>query len=320
MNSLLTIPHDFVKPLAYLLLIIPLVVSFLLYWISKRGNSSKINRFVSKYIIQPLPLDPLHPEISEYSSDPKMRSKFTQQLSYRLILIYGGIFLFILGNLIGEFYLLFADLSQSITQGTTGSQRVWSNIVFSSPFNGGWMGFFPWYGGMPLPPINLDSYHDPWSWILFTASSTDNPAFVDDMVWRVLLGSILSGFVFLTPLVFSFIRKSFLPSMFFFFTGMLTSMKAIFSCFGQAFKLEFTSGSITYGIKTITKKDLMSITDLLGSFILPLLFISIVFFLLFSFLGNKIWRSHYSEQSGSHNWFRLFLTLSYWGSLIILLV
>ena len=182
------------------------------------------------------------------------------------------------------------------------------------------MGFFPWYGNLPLPPMNLDTFHETWSWIFFTSTGTDNPAFLNDTVWRILLGSVLSGLFFLVPLLFGVIRKSFLPSMFFFSTGMLTTMKGVFSCFSQAFKLEFASGSVTYGIQTITKKNLESITDLLESFVLPLIFVILILFVFFVILGRKLWRHHYPSHQFSHYWFMFYVTLSFWGSLVIMMV
>ncbi len=182
------------------------------------------------------------------------------------------------------------------------------------------MGFFPWYGNFPLPPMNLGTFHETWSWIFFTSTRTNNPAFLDDMVWGILIGSLLSGLLFLVPLLFGVIRKSFLPSMFFFSTGMLTTMKGVTSCFSQAFKLEFASGSVTYGIQTITKKNLESITDLLESFLLPLFFVILILFVFFVLLGRKLWRHHYPNHQFSHYWFMFYITLSFWASLVILMV
>jgi len=320
MAYLFTIPADFVQIIPLLLFVTPIVLSLLAYWLSRTSDSSKIYKTWLKFFITPFPIEPLHEEFSDISEISKMKNKFTKQISYRILFIYGGIFLFLLGNLIGEFYFIFTDISLPVTQGSSGETRIWSNIVFNSPFSGGWMGFFPWYGNFPLPPKNLDSFHETWSWIFFTTTNTDNPAFLDTTVWVILLGSFLSGLLFLIPLVFSVIRKSFLPSIFFFSTGMLITMKSIFSCFSQSFRLELASGSITYGIQTITKENLVNITNLLESFILPLLFIMLIMFGFFILLGRKIWRHHYPNHKFSHYWFMLYITLSFWGSLVILIV
>ncbi|MHA2345451.1 MAG: hypothetical protein ACXACP_01905 [Candidatus Hodarchaeales archaeon] len=320
MTYLLTIPSDFVGAVALLLLVGPIVLSLLIYWLSKANKSTKINKFLSKIFITPFPLEPLHPELHDEITLSETKNSFKKQLSYRIILIYGGIILFLLSNFIGEFYFILTDISLPVTQGNTGDMRVWSRIVFNSPFRGGWMGFFPWYGDFPLPPINLDSFHETWTWIFFTATGTDNPAFLDTVVWLILLGSFVSGLLFLIPLLFGVIRKSFLPSMFFFFTGMLTLTRGLFTCFSQAFKLEFASGSVTYGIQTITKENLESVTDLFGSFVLPLLLVVLIFFVVFIHLGRKLWKQHYPNHQFSHNWFMFFITLSFWGSLFILMV
>ena len=320
MTFLVTIPKDYVSPIALLLFVGPIMVSLLVYVLSKVKIHSKVKKFASKFFIAPYPLEPLHTELSDASDLSEMKNTFTRQLSYRILLIYGGIILFFLGNLIGEFYFILSDISLPINQGSTGDLRVWNSIVFNSPFSGGWMGFFPWYGNFPLPPMYLDTFHETWGWIFFTSTITDNPAFLDSMVWSILIGSMLSGLLFLVPLLFGVIRKSFLPSMFFFSTGMLTTMKGIFSCFSQAFKLEFASGSVTYGIQTITKKNLESTTDLLESFVLPLLFVILILFVFFVLLGHKLWRHHYPSHQFSHYWFMFYITLCFWASLVILMV
>ncbi|MHA2245620.1 MAG: hypothetical protein ACXADY_11705, partial [Candidatus Hodarchaeales archaeon] len=276
MTFSITIPKNFTPPIALLLLVGPIMLSLLVYWLSKAKTNSKVKKFASEFFIKPLPLEPLHTELSNTSDLSEMKNKFTKQLSYRILLIYGGVILFFLGNLIGLFHFILADIGLPITQGSTGDTRVWNSIVLYSPFSGGWMGFFPWYGSFPYPPMNLDTFHEIWSWIFFTSTITDNPAFLTDTVWMILVGSVLSGLLFLIPLLFGVIRKSFLPSMFFFSTGMLTTTRGVFSCFSQAFRLEFASGSVTYGIGTITKKNLEPVTDLLDSFVLPLLLVILV--------------------------------------------
>ena len=320
MAYLLTLPADLVQLIAIFLFLTPLTLSLLLYWISKTEKDLKINHFVTKVFITPPSLEPLRQNVTDNFSVSEVRNKFTQQLGYRLLLIYGGIFLVLLGSMIGEFYLILVDVSQEITQGISGEKRVWSNIVFTSPFDGGWLGYFPWYGNFPLPPINFDTFHDPWSWILFTAARTDNPFFLNEMVWQVFYGSIFCGILFLIPLLFSFVRKSFVPSLFFFLIGMMITTKGFFSCFSQAFKLEFASGSITYGVQTITKETLQISTNLLMSFILPIFFIILIFYVFFLLLGRSLWRSHYPTHHSSYRWFVLFLSLCFWGSLFVLMV
>ena len=228
--------------------------------------------------------------------------------------------LFFFGNLIGEFYLLLIDVSLPVNQSSTGEIRIWESIILTSPFSGGWLGFFPWYGNFPMPPKNIGTFHEPWSWILFTSTFTDNPAFLDTVVWVVLLGTILSGILFLSPLFLGVIRRSFLPSMFFFFTGMMVTMKGLFSCFAQAFQLEFASDSITYGIYTVNESNFVNVTDLVMSFLLPLFFIILGFFVFFALLGHKVWSYHYPDKHFSYNWFLLFITFIFWGSFAMLII
>ena len=320
MTYIFTLPASFVRPIAYLLFLGPLVLSLLVYWLSKTKNSSKIRNFASKFFITPFPLEPLQTEFSDDFNLSEMNKHFTRQVSYRLLLIYGSIVLFLLSNLIGEFYFLLADITHQVSQSSTGNTRVWSSFVFNSPFSGGWMGYLPWYGSVPFPPSNLATYHDTWSWIFLTASITDNPTFRDNMVWSIILRCFLFGLLFLIPLVFGPFRKSFLPSMFFFSTGMLTSIRGLVTCLSQVSKLEFFSGSITYDVLTITKMDLNTTTNLFESFILPLLFGMLILFVFFLFLGCKIWRHHYPNHQFSHYWFMFYITLSFWGSLFIMMV
>jgi hypothetical protein len=198
--------------IALLLLIIPVLLSLLCNWLSNTNSSSKISKIVKKFVIRPIPLDSLHKELSDTSDLSEMKNDFKKRLSYRFLLIYGAIILFLLGNLIGEFYFILTDTRIPVTQGSTGDTRTLASIVFNSLFSGGWMGSLPWYGNMPLPPIYLDTYHETWSWVFFTSTFTDNPAFLDSTVWLILLGTIFSGLLFLSPLYFGSIRKSFLPS------------------------------------------------------------------------------------------------------------
>lgn len=320
MTHILTLPSFIVWPIALLLFLGPMVMSLLAYWLSKTNNSSKINKIVSKLFITPFPLEPLQTELSDDLNLSEKEKKLTRQLYYRLLLIYGGILLFLISNLIGEFYFLLADITQQVSQGSTGNTRIWSSFVFKSLFSGGWMGYLPWYGNLPLPPTNLASFHDTWSWVFFTAPLADNPAFLDNMVWGIIIHCLLFSLLFLIPLVFGPIRKLFLPSMFFFSTGMLTSIRGFTTCLSQVFQLEYFSGSITYGVLTITKTDLKSITNLYENFIIPLIFVMLIFFVFFLLLGRKIWRHHYPNHQYSHYWFMLYITLSFWGSLVIMMV
>lgn len=319
MSYLFSIPSKFAELVALLLLITPIILSLLSYWISNRGSSSRFSKIISKFIITPAPLEPLHTEVTDAQDISLMKNIFKNQFIYRILLIYVFLILFLVGNLIGTFYFILNDVRLYVNQGSTGDIRIWTSIVLNSPFSGGWMGFLPWYGNFPLPLSNLDTFHDTWSWVFFTASITDNSAFLDTMAWAIFSSNIFSGFIFLSPLFLGVIRKSFLPSMFFFSTGMLITMKSLFSCFSQVFKLEFTSGSITYGIQTITKIDLLNV-DLLMSFLLPLLLVMIGFYVFFALLGHRIWNYYYPDNHFSHKWFLLYITISFWGSLVILMV
>ncbi len=206
--------------------------------------------------------------------------------------------------MIGEFYEVMFDLSYPISQGSTGEFRTVTSVIFQSPFNAGWVGALPWMG--------FTTYHETWSWIFFTAALTDNPNFFGSLVIVFLLISIGSGLVFLSPLVTKRIRHSFLPSLFFFMTGMMIFSKGAIGFIAQALTLAFGSAEIEYSSVIVTGEmipDLVSVIAIGFPIILGM-------FAFFIVLGRKLWSEHYSD-SKSRTWFIVYITLSFWLGLAL---
>ncbi|MFX0063022.1 MAG: hypothetical protein ACFFC7_12660 [Candidatus Hermodarchaeota archaeon] len=306
-------------PLAlFLMIVIPLLaigLSLLISFLSKRKNG-KVSNFLA-YLINPITLEPLNPAPAANISEEEDKTNFLKQLSLRLFLVYGAIVLFLGSSIIAEFYHILTDVTVIVTQGSTGLARSWRTVVIDTPFSGGWYGSFPWYGQFPFPPINLDIFHRPWSWVLFMNGISDNPQFFMDHFVGVIFRAFLFGLIFLLPLGIRAIRESFIPSLFFFTTSMFTISRAFLGCFSQAWNLEFGAAIIQIGHWTITKGmgQIPEMTIILG--LLPFI---VVIYGVFIFLGNKLWRIHYPDNQISRLWFFGYITVSYWLSLVLIIL
>ncbi|MGY5872595.1 MAG: hypothetical protein RTV72_10135 [Candidatus Thorarchaeota archaeon] len=267
----------------------------------RKSTGSKVRRYLS-YLITP-------PQIGSPTSDEP--DKLWRQIKVRLFFVYIGLAIFLISFMIGEFYQVILDIMLPVSQGSTGVNRIVTNVVFQSPFSAGWVGSLPWYGAFPLPGI-IGVYHEPWRWIFGTAAFTDNPFFMDTMVTIMLLFSAIAGFVFLAPLASKTIRRSFLPSMFFFMTGMMVFTKAAIDAFAQACALAFLNAQIRFGLIVITGDMIPNLIQ--GILIsIPIIF---MMFGLFSLIGWKLWKVHYQDVE-SRKWFIVFITLSFWIGLAI---
>ncbi|MFX1254704.1 MAG: hypothetical protein ACFFCZ_24045 [Promethearchaeota archaeon] len=305
-------------PLAlFLMIFIPLFaigLSLLISFLSKRTNG-KVNNFLT-YLINPITLGSLTPTPAVEMSEEEKKN-LLNQLGLRLFLVYGAIVLFLGSSIIAEFYHILSDVTVLVTQGSTGLARTWSTLVIDTPFSGGWYGTFPWYGQFPFPPINLDIFHRPWGWILFTNGTTDNPQFLVDHFIGVVFRAFLFGLIFLLPLGIRAIRESFIPSLFFFTTSMFTLSRAFLGCFSQAWNLEFGAASVQIGHWTVTK-GMGQIPEM--SIIFGLLPFIILIYGVFIFLGNKLWRIHYPDNQISRLWFFGYITVGYWLSLVLIIL
>ncbi|MHA2358967.1 MAG: hypothetical protein ACXAB5_01735 [Candidatus Thorarchaeota archaeon] len=277
----------------------------------KKGSSSKLRRYLS-YLVKPPRIGSLESPSKE--GDVESRSSaLWREVKVRLFFVYLAIALFLVSFMISEFYQVMFDLFLPVTQGSTGAIRTVTSIVFTSPFEFGWIGAMPWYGQLPAP-AGLGTYHTSWSWIFTTAAFTDNPDFLNTMVIVMLLISIIVGFVFLAPLASRTIRHSFLPSMFFFLTGMMVFTKVAVSSISQAISLAL-GGQVKYGIMTVSGDMIPNLVQ--GIAIgFPIV---LAMFCLFVGFGWKLWKVHYGD-SVSRKWFIVYITMSFWLGLAIPIV
>lgn len=274
----------------------------------RNGSGSKLRRYLS-YFISPPAIGTLNS--GSLADTNQSSSVLKRELKVRLFFVYLGIALFLISFMIGEFYEVFMDILLPVTQGSTGEQRIVTSVVFQSPFTAGWIGTMPWYGQLPLP-VGWGTYHESWSWIFATVAFTDNRYFLQTTVTALLLISFLVGLVFLAPLAFKGIRHSFIPSLFFFMTGMMTFTKAAIGCLAQALALLFGNAQIQIGILTITGDMIPSLIEVIAIGFPVIL----VLFVMFVGLGRKLWRVHYPDSS-SRNWFMVYITLSFWLGLAL---
>jgi len=265
----------------------------------KNGSGSKLRRYLS-YAIRP-------PGASEENSDTHEGSAISPEDKNRLYFYYLGIALFLISFFIGEFYQVLIDLSLPVNQSTTGEYRSATTVVFQSLFNAGWIGSLPWFG--------VTDYHGTWAWIFFTAGITDNPGFLRGVLEILVIISLVVGCVFLAPLVIKSIRQSFVPSMFFFMTGMTIFTKTAVGYFAGALKLLYSSLEFQYTNIVVTSNMIPNYTWVLTSCVLMI----VPMFALFVILGRKLWKVHYTD-SRSRAWFTAYISLSFWIGLILMVV
>lgn len=301
MIQILEVGADLATIIALALPLIAICLCILIIPSLRKSTGSKIRRYLS-YLITP-------PQIGSLKTDEP--ETLRRQIKVRLFFVYIGIAIFLISFMIGEFYQVILDIILPVTQGSTGASRVVSSVVFLSPFSAGWVGSLPWYGAFPLPGL-IGTYHEPWRWFFATAAFTDNPNFMGTMVTVMLLFSAIVGIVYLAPLASKTIRRSFMPSMFFFMTSMMVFTKAAIDAFAQACSLAFLNGEIQIGLLVITGDMVPNLVQ--G--ILVSIPIILAMFGLFSLIGWKLWKVHYSDTN-SRKWFMLFITLSFWLGLAV---
>ncbi|MHA2602397.1 MAG: hypothetical protein AM324_009740 [Candidatus Thorarchaeota archaeon SMTZ1-83] len=300
--------------LAFALPILLVSLFVLLYPSLKNGTGSRIRRYLSYTIVGPN-IGPLNPQKED--SPDGYREYLRRQLKLRLYLVYLAIGLFVLGSFVAEFYHVMSDLSLHVSQGSTGIARTWSSVAFLNLFDAGWVGSLPWYGAIPLPPANAPVFHDPWSWVFFTDTITDNPVFFESRVQGMLLMSAIVGLVFLLPLGFRTVRESFVPSLFYLTTSMLMTSRAILGLFAQGLSLGL-GGSIQYGIMVVTGVNFPGLDLLqLVAVVMPII---LALYAIFLFVGRRIWQIHYPSDHQSRRWFALYVSISYWLSLLLTIV
>lgn len=294
-------------------IIIPILMiglSFAIIKMSDIDSASRLRRFFA-HLRRPIVLKSIDDEhLSQFPNDEK-KKHLKEQLGLRLTVFYLALGVFLLSSIIGTFYHIMGDVFMEIGQGSSDAIRTWSTIVIVTPFTGGWLGDFPWYGSFGLPPIGVGTFHDTWSWLFFVASGTDNPGFVSGIFPDMLIIPMLYGLIFLLPFVRRSFREAFVPSLFLFTTGMLTITSSVFRCFARAVSLEFYSGSIQFGTYAVTQADMYGLTMEMIVILVPVI---LVLFLIFLPMGWKLAKTHYPNNTKARNLFLIFTIGTYWIS------
>ncbi len=303
----------------WLYILIPvflILISLLIVRYSEDSSSSRAKRFFHA-LRHPVALKSMSDEVVGQLPEEERDGYLKGQLVARLVVVYLVLMVFLLGNIIATFNYVMADVIFPINQGSTGDLRIWSAVVLNNPFSGGWLGTFPWYGGGTLPPLNVDTYHEPWDWVYWLAPITDNPEFVSNIFPVFLITPVLMGLVYLIPLARRSIRESYLPSLLLFNSGMLSMMYGIFNCFAVTQYLLDPSSTITYGLVTVTAASMHGLPLSMMQLLVPAL---IGFFLVFMVLGKKLGGIHYPENQKAQRFFLMFVALTYWISLYFVIL
>ncbi len=294
---------------------LPIMATFLIILLEpslRKNQSPGLKKYLSFLFLAP-DIAPLEDQYIAQLNPVVRKHHVKNQLLVRLGFIYLFIVLFIVSNLIAQFYFVIDDLLQPVSQGGTDLVRTWSSIAIYGPFIGGWEGSLPWYGVFLLPPLEGNTFHETWKWISFTQAISSNSEILGSTFSFLLITSALTSAMFLVPLALKSVRKSLVPSLFFYTTSILIMTKSLFSCLGQSLRLMFGE-TITYGLITID-----SSTGQLASFLAVAVFVSsiliIVMFLIAIALGRKLWRVHYPNNDTSMKWFICAISVVYWLSL-----
>ena len=283
---------------------------------SDETSSSRWKRWL--YVIsQPIQLRSLSDETIQELPETDRPSYIKRELVLRLFAVYLVIGVFLLANILGTYYHIMADVLNDVHQGSTGLLRTWSAVVLTTPFSGGWLGTFPWYGYGLWPPSNLDVYHEPWSWVYHTAALAGDPSFFPGMADELLVIPIIVGVILLLPLARRSVRTAFLPSILHLHISLLVLVGGLFNCFAQAFRLAVLGETLVFGLYEVSASDLNGLPSLMISLILPILF---VIFLLFLGISYKLGKGYYPESKRARMLFILNTTILYWLSLVLAII
>ncbi|MHA1958964.1 MAG: hypothetical protein ACW99U_01955 [Candidatus Thorarchaeota archaeon] len=313
--TILELPVAIAELLVYVVPVFIFGIIVTIVAIDRRGVSGNLRRAVSFL------MNPFGTGVSESSeAAPAMNGQNGPNkkggLGLRLQIAYLAIAIFLLSNLIGVFYYVMADVAMVITQDTNGLARIVTSVVVQTPFHGGWMGSLPWYGGFPLPLAGVDTFHEPWSWIFFTAFIGDNPDLFNNLGNELLLYNYVVALVFLIPLLIRPIRKSFVPSLFLLATSMVTSTRAILGCLALALKVGYLGDTLQFGTFVVDGIQLTEAIPVLIGALLPWI---LGLFAGYMCLGFLLSRVHFRQQRRSQYWFLAYVALSYWIGFLFLM-
>ncbi len=308
------------ETIAILLFLIIPVILFLSTAITLRfsdeTSSSRWKRWLHS-LRQPIRLQSLSDEAIQDMPETDRTAYIKRELALRLLAVYLVIGVFLLSNIVGTFYHIMADVLNDVSQGSSGLIRTWSAIVFTTPFSGGWLGTFPWYGYGLWPPSNLDVYHEPWSWVYHTAALAGDPSFFSGMADELIAIPIVVGVILLLPLARRSVRTAFLPSILHLHISLLVLVGGLFNCFAQAFRLDVLGETLVFGLYEVSASDLNGLPTLMISIIFPIL---VIIFLMFMGLSYKLGKTHYPESKRARALFILNTTVLYWFSLVLAII
>lgn len=273
---------------------------------------NRIVRWLS-HLVKPPQVEALERSDESTQDIELQKTHVKKQLILRLFVIYLAIIVFFLANFIAEYYHIMADVTQLLTQGSTGLSREWYSIVFLSPFQSGWTGYLPFYGSMPLPPLGVQLYHGTWEWPFWVEAFTDNPDFFSILVVNRLQNTALIGIIFLIPLAIPFIWRSFVPSMFLLTTAVLILARPLFGCFAQAVQLLFFGDVLQYGYLATTIANYPHFNW--PQFFTYSAILLVLLFALFFAIGWILSRNHYPGNRQARIWYSIFVIVTFWGTL-----
>ena len=320
--------------IAVVIPILIIALSFLISYLAKKNSNFwiyKVARFLCKPTQFKLMLN--RPDLNEYP-ETKTRKIVGKEMLKRMNLIYFIIGIFLFCSFLSELYQVLADrtllyIFTQIFEGTAPPSYVWSSVIIESPFSSGFTGFQMWYDMYPNPILFEQYYHRTWEWIYYTSGLYNNLfpnmqyEFFDQPVNTIvytyssliMVFTIIIGTLFLLQLLWKDIRESFFVSLFFFEAGMIIGTKGVFSCFAQAWQIEVNGKFLQYGAYVISRSTIAAEWVILG--LLPVI---LGFYVLFLWIGKKIWQVHYGQtKSISKKSFLIFVSINYFIALIILL-
>jgi hypothetical protein len=189
--------------------------------------------------------------------------------------------------------------------------------VLTSPFTGGWLGDFGWYGGSGNPPLGNVTLHDPWSfYYYFIPYVEDTLLFTASFSLMVLLPMAV-GAVFLIPLLRKSVRNAFVPSLFLYITGMLTMTSGIFRGLAEAIAVQFGQKEIQFGITIETVADFLGYPMANMTVLLPIM---LLLFVIFAAVGWRLAGVHYPGNRTARKVVLLYITATYWLSFLSMLI
>jgi hypothetical protein len=296
-----------------LVIFLSIGLSILIYRMTEKKSDWKGVKYLS-HLVRPFPLKPLTPVNSNEMTEKQVKTHLNKQLALRLTIIYLLIAFFFIANIIGEINHIICQISW--IEILIPSELTWTGVLIETPFKSSWYGYV--YASSPFYLPYGEFTYDSWSMFFFGSAISENSEqlFFTLSSITIILTFVIGG-LFLLMLTVQSIRKSFLASLFFFNAGMFCSVKGIFGCFSRAWSLEFGSAYIQYGIITVTANQLQGITT---SVLITLFPIILLLFVVFVFIGKKLWQVHYPHHEISHYWFTIYVIASYWLNFFFLFI